>query len=140
MLSFTTLAVTAAEATAYHALAAPTGWPVVEADQEAALYRGQRYIAARYNGLWLTDWDNDDAPDEVKHAISEAGLVEAVSPGKLSVTSTPAADKVLTEVNGIKWERVKLGGIDGWVPRNSTITGLLSGLVRSGATMHLSRA
>lgn len=140
MLSYTAAAVSAAEATAYLSAGGATGWPVVAGDQEAAIIRGQRYIASRYNARWVDEWTT--APDAVKYAISEAALIEAKTPGSLSITSTPAADKVLVEVKGIRWERIGgSSGADGWLPRVSIIEGLLIGLVRpDNGTLYLERA
>lgn len=139
MLSMTVLAVTATEATAYLSASGVTGWPDTTGEQEAALMRGQRFIAARYNGRWTPDFD--EVPDAVKYAICEAALVEAKSTGSLNPTSTPATDKVLTQVKGIVWERVKgAGGADSYIPRIAAVDGLLRGLVRSGSTGWVARA
>lgn len=134
MLSYTDLAVTPAEATAYLTASGVTGWPTTQGEQETALMRGQRYIAARYNARWLDEWQNAEAPDAVKYAICEAALAEAKSAGSLSVTSTPASDKVLVQVGSLQWERVKgASGADGWIPRLSAVEGLLAGIVGASA-------
>ena len=134
MLSYTDPALTPAEATAYHAASGAAGWPADASVQAQAIMRGQRYLGARYNARWLTEWDSADAPDPVKHAIAEAALIEARKPGALSPVSTPATDKVLTAAGKLQWERVKgAGGADSYVPRSAIIDGLLAGLV-NGAT------
>ncbi|MCB5411785.1 hypothetical protein [Pseudogemmobacter faecipullorum] len=143
MLSFTAPAVTPAEALAYLTAGGATGWPSTETDQKTAIIRGQRYIAARFNQRWLTEWANDEAPEAVKYAICEAALAEAVKPGSLSPVSTPSTDKVLVQAGKLAWERVKgAGGPDGYVPRLSIVEGLLAGLVRSstGGVHFLARA
>lgn len=141
MLSMTDPAVMPAEATAYLSAAGVTGWPDAESEQAAALMRGQRYLAARYNGRWMPDFAEDEVPDAVRWAICEAALVEAKSTGSLNPTSTPATDKVLVEVKGIVWERVKgAGGADSYIPRIAAVEGLLRGLARSGATGWVVRA
>lgn len=141
MLSYTLPATTPAEASAYLQAAGTIGWPSDAAEQAQAILRGQRYVAARYNARWLTRWD-DEVPEAVRHAICEAALLEARAPGSLSVVSTPSADKVLVQAGKLAWERVKgATGADGWLPRVSTIEGLLAGLVGppSGASTFLLR-
>lgn len=143
MLSFTDPAVTPAEALAYISAGGATGWPEDATAQAQALMRGQRYIAARFNARWLTEWENDDAPDLVKYATIEAATIEARKPGSLSPVSTPSTDKVLVQAGKLAWERVKgPAGVDGFVPRSSIIEGLLAGLVRAatGGVSFLTRA
>lgn len=132
MLSYTVAAITPTEATAYLSAAGVTGWPTVQADQEAAIIRGQRYVAGRYNARWLEEWTI--VPDEVKYAIAEAALLEAVTPGSLSAVSNPSQDKVLVKVSDLAWERVKgAGGAFAWWPRVSAVEGLLAGLIGADA-------
>lgn len=127
MLSMVDLAVTASEAVDYVSRA---GYAVVL--QETDLMRGQRYLAARFNGRWLVDFSNDASPEAVKFAIIEAALVEQKTPGALSPTSTPATDKVLVQAGKLTWERVgSASGPDAYVPRVSAVEGLLYGLVRT---------
>lgn len=127
MLSMTELAITAAEALDYTSAG---GIEVVL--HETDLMRGQRYIAARYNARWLTNWDTAAAPDAVKYAIIEAALVEQRTPGALSPTSTPGTDKVLVQAGKLSWERIgNAAAPDAYIPRNATVDGLLTGLVRT---------
>lgn len=143
MLSYTEAAITHEEATAYLSAAGAAGWPTQQAAKEQAIIRGQRYIAARYNTRWLEEWDNADAPDAVKYAIAEAALLEAVTPGSLSVVSNPSKDKVLVQAGKLAWERAKgANGAFGWWPRVSIIEGLLAGLIGpdAGGTVWLARA
>lgn len=141
MLSYTAPAVTPTEATAYIDAANPAGWPPEAVLQEQAIMRGQRYLAARYNARWATEWT--DPPEAVQHAICEAALIEAKTPGALSPVSTPATDKVLVGAGKLTWERVKGGGgADGYVPRIAAVEGLLAGLVKAatGGVTFLMRA
>lgn len=140
MLSMTIPAVTPTEATAYVASTGAAGWPSDETAQSQAIMRGQRHIAARYNGRWSVEF-TDDVPDQIKWAIIEAAAVEAAKPGSLNPTSTPATDKVLVGAGKLSWERVKgAGGADAYIPRIAAVDGLLRGLVRSGSTSFLARA
>lgn len=136
MLSFTDLAVSLEAAVTYASAA--------EADtstlQDTDLMRGQRYIAARFNGRWREPFDADSVPEAVQLAIIEAGLVEAKTPGILSPMSTPATDKVLVGAGKLQWERLGGGGPDSYVPRLAIVEGLLAPLVRSGSTSFLMRA
>lgn len=141
MLSMMTPAVTAAEASTYLEAVGAIGWPATEPEQLQAIMRGQRYVAARYNGRWLTGFENEDAPADVRFAVIEAAAVEARTPGSLNPTSTPATDKVLVGAGKLQWERVKgSGGADAYVPRIAAVDGLLAPLVRSGSTHFLTRA
>ena len=54
MLSYTVPAVTQTEATDYTSAAGVTPQP-----GPSDLIRGQRYIAARFNGRWLSEWEGD---------------------------------------------------------------------------------
>jgi len=143
MLSFTDPAITPAEATAYLQAGGATGWPDGPVERERAIIRGQRFIAARYNARWLTEWENAAAPEQVQYAIAEAALLEAVTPNSLRVVSNPATDKVLVQAGKLAWERAKgANGAYGWWPRVSIIEGLLAGLIGpdAGATPFLERA
>lgn len=104
MLSYTTLALTTTEADAYATARGYTAWAGDTAAKTAALFRGQTYIAATYNGQWLTEWPNNDAPENVKFAIIEAAMRDIVTPGSLMPDYTPG--KV------VKRERVKAGPVE----------------------------
>lgn len=141
MLSYTDPAVTPEEATAYHEAAGSTGWPATESLQAQAIMRGQRYIAARFNGRWIEEWDTP--PEAVGYAICEAALVEARTPGSLSPMSTAATDKVLTRVGELEWELVKgAAGADAYIPRLAIVEGLLAPYVTAatGGVTFLARA
>jgi hypothetical protein len=111
MLTYTAPAVTPAEAQAYVDGRGLTGWPVVIAQQTAALRRGQDYIAREYNYRWTVDVTDAAAPDVVKYAIVEAALAEVKSPGSLSPVVSSATAKILTEVKGIKWTPISTSGV-----------------------------
>lgn len=141
MLSYTAPAVTPTEAQAYITAAGSDGWPAASTAQAQAIMRGQRYLAARFNGRWLTEWENDGAPDQVRFAIIEAALVEARAPGGLSPVSTPATDKVLVGAGKLTWERIgDASAPDAHVPRLVAVDGLLAGLVRHFSSGFMLRA
>lgn len=104
MLSYTDAAVTPAEAEAYVIARGLPGWPDTEADQAAALRRGQDWVAGAYNRRWVVEFDNADAPQIVKGAVIEAALIEARQPGALQAgPSVPSQAKVLTKVGSLAW-------------------------------------
>lgn len=141
MLSFTAPAVTPAEALAYVAARALTGWPGTEPAQVAALRRGQDHVAREYNGQWLVEFDNAAAPELVKFAVVEAALVEARAPGSLSPTVKASDAKMLTGVGSITWTPIKgPAGVDALRPRLLHVEAMISGLVRGGTTTMLERA
>ncbi|MFN4062347.1 MAG: DnaT-like ssDNA-binding protein [Paracoccus hibiscisoli] len=130
MLSFTEPVVTETDATAYIAAGGATGWPADATLQRQAIMRGQRYVAARFNGRWRAAWPEGETPEPVKLAVIEAAILEARKPGALSPVSTPATDKVLVGVGKVTWERVgDASAPDAFVPRVTTIEGLLAGLI-----------
>ena len=123
MLSMTDPVVTPTEAQTYlEAGGVLQGWPTDEDLQSQAIIRGQRYIAANYNGHWRTSWTTP--PEAVRQAVIEAALIEARTPGFFSRTFTPAEAKVLTEVKGIKWTLIG-GSSDSMSPSSTIIDGLL---------------
>lgn len=83
-LSYTERAVSVAEADIYALGRARVEWTGTDEVKEAALRRGQDYIAGIGNHRWLDQWDNDNAPDLVKFAIIEAARRELVAPGSLT--------------------------------------------------------
>lgn len=137
-LSYVDLAVTVEEADAY---AQPRGWSdwagASTNDKTAALRRGQDAIASSYNSQWAVDFDNDDAPNQVKFAIVEAARRELDDPGSMqpdldrggAITSMKAGSVALTYADGAP------GGTS-----FSAIDGLLAGLIMSsGASVDLLR-
>ena len=140
MLSFTDLAVTLAEASDYVSARALSGWPEGEPAQQAALRRGQDHISREYNSRWLSEFDNNDAPELVRFAIIEAALVEARNPGALSPTVKASDAKMLTGVGSITWTPISgPGGVDALRPRLLHVEAMLSGLIRA-QTIFLERA
>ncbi|KAA0970306.1 hypothetical protein FPY71_07215 [Aureimonas fodinaquatilis] len=91
MLSFTDPAATVEEADAY---ASPRRWTDWEAaaseDKAAAILRAQTFVAATYNGRWMADWENAEAPENVKFAIVEAARRELQAPGSLAPDVNPS--------------------------------------------------
>lgn len=132
MISMTDPAVTPSEAAAYLTAAGATDLPDAQ-----AIVRGQRYVAARWNGKWIAGMD--PLPDAVKHAIIEAAAIEARTPGFFARTYTPDQAKVLTEAKGFKWTLLGNGDM---TPVSTTIDGLLSAYVQSasGGVTWLARA
>ncbi|MDZ7906174.1 MAG: hypothetical protein U5N55_10675 [Cypionkella sp.] len=134
MLSFTTLALTVAEADAYAVARGLSDWTGDTATKTAALRRGQDYIAGKYNQLWLVSFDNDAAPDQVKYAITEAACREIKVPFSLTPDYTAGQSKVLTEVKGIKWEVIGDASAPGaMLPTISAIEYLLTGIASVGS-------
>ena len=134
MLDFDMLSTDLATANAYHSRLGHSAWTGVDADKIAALWRGQAYVAGRYNDRWLSSFDPDDAPIEVQYAIAEAALSELTTPGTLSPDYVAA--RVVTEESksvGPLTKSVKYASatsIDGVMPRLAAIDALLKRLVR----------
>ncbi len=133
-LSYTEAAVTEAEADAY---AQPRGWSDWAAatadDKTAALRRGQDAIAGLYNARWTVEFENDDAPDQVKFAIVEAAWRELAKPGSMQpdmarggkIKSAGAGPAQVTFADGAPVEttfKAIDGLLAGLVGRNSTTT------------------
>lgn len=82
-----------------------------DADATAALVRASDYIRARYVANLLAGYDATLQPTGYDYPLAEvaafiaAGLELATS-GFFSKTYTPAQQKVLTGVQGIRWEVV----------------------------------
>ena len=89
MLDIDTLATTAAAADTYHARHGNSAWTGEDADKTSAIWRGQSYIAGKYNQRWIVAFDADDAPAAVQYAIAEAALLELGAPSTL----TPALER-----------------------------------------------
>lgn len=130
MLSFVDPAIERSEADAYLSAAGHAAWTGTDALKDAAIIRGQRYVASTYNRMWCVAFENDAAPHAVKYAIAEAALLELQTPGFFSKTYTEAERKVLVGVASIRWEVVgDRSGELAEVPRSTIIDGLLSGLL-----------
>lgn len=84
MLDFDTLAVTIQEADAYHTKVGHSDWTGSNEVKTAALWRGQSYIAGKYNARFTVAFEPDDAPDPVKYAIAAAARLELLQPGRLT--------------------------------------------------------
>lgn len=131
MLSFTDPAITIAEADAYADVRAWTNWTGTDTVKEAALRRGQDYVAGLYNARWATVWDNDNAPEPVKFAIVEAARRELVEPGSLLPDVTPGSVKKSVAVSGAVSVTYAVGedAAGSMRPVLSVIDGLLVGLI-----------
>lgn len=128
MLSYTEPLVTTEEADAYFALSADAAWTGDASAKEAALIRGQRYIANVFNSRWVAEWDYDTAPEAVRFSIMEAALRELANPGSLSPVVASGPEKVLTAVGSLQWQVVN-DGSNRRVPIIPAVDGLLYGLV-----------
>jgi hypothetical protein len=88
--------------TGWIAYAAARGQIVADnAASAAALQRAADHIRFAYVAKFLPGFDADS--DNVEEATYEAAALELATPGLFSGTFTPAQQKVLTEVKGIKW-------------------------------------
>jgi hypothetical protein len=67
----------------------------------AALQRAADHIRFAWVEQFLPGYDADSA--NVEEATYEAATLELATPGLFAGTFTPAQQKVLTEVKGIKW-------------------------------------
>ena len=103
-LSFVLPAVTVEEADAYATLRVWTNWTGEDPAKEGALRRSQDFIAATYNSRWKEEWDNDDAPEQVKYAIIEGARRELVAPGSLNPDITLATARKRVKVEGVEVE------------------------------------
>ncbi|WP_024586015.1 DnaT-like ssDNA-binding protein [Aliihoeflea sp. 2WW] len=143
MLSYETLAVTAAEADAYATLRAWTNWTGEESAKTAALRRGQDYIAGLYNSRWNIEFDNETAPQVVIYAIIEAARRELAAPGSL-MPDVVGTERVLREkVGDLEVQYADAKEPDDARPRLPIIDGLLAGLIRDAGnvtTCFLARA
>lgn len=135
-ISFTEPAVTSQEADAYAEARAWANWTGDDTVKSAAIRRGQDYIASTYNARWVIEFENDDAPSEVKFAIIEAARRELNAPGSLSPDQERGGR--------IKRKREKVDGaveeetewMDGAPAETSfgIIEGLLAGLIAAKST------
>lgn len=89
MLSFTDPAVTAADADTYCTARGYSDWTGDDTAKEAAILRGQLFIAATYNPQWSEEWESDDAPEGVLFAIIEAARRELSETGSLAPDFDP---------------------------------------------------
>lgn len=151
MLTFTTLAVTVAEADAYATSRGASDWTGDNTLKTAALRRGQDYIAGTYNSRWTymepSDtvwvervWEDAEAPAAVKYAIIEAALREIKTPFSLTPDIVTGSAKVLTEVKGIKWQAMGNGTAQSYRPVITSIALMLAGYAQGSGTVNLQRA
>lgn len=130
-LSLTQLAVTPEEANAYAQLRGYSGWFEGAKDTNAALWRGQDYVAGRYNGRWASEWT--ETPEAVKFAIIEAAIREAAASGSLSPDYNPSSQVKREKVGPLETEYATPTSAAAFQPVFGIIDRLLSGLVGSGS-------
>lgn len=131
-LSYTEAAVTEAEADAYAQLRGWSDWAAASAtDKPAALRRGQDYIAGTYNSRWAVEFEDDDAPDEVKFAVIEAARRELNSPGSLAPDFQPleSVKRIKKKVGDLEKETEYRDAAANAMPVFAVIDGLLAGLI-----------
>lgn len=133
MLSLTEPAVTVAEADAYAGARDYAVWFGGTLDKDAALRRGQDYIAGRFNGRWKAAFANDEAPEAVKFAIVEAAVREAAAPGSLLPDWTGEAQVTREKVGPLETEYAAQSGAWASRPSFGIIDALLAGLIGSTA-------
>lgn len=131
-LSLNQLAVTVEEADAYAEARGYASWfSEGTMDNKAALWRGQDYIAGRFNGRWQVEWT--ETPDLVKYAIIEAAIREASAPGSLSPDYNPSALVKREKVGPLETEYATPTNANAAQPVFGIIDRLLAGLVSSGS-------
>lgn len=103
-----------------------------ETDATAALQRASDYIRTRY----VLPLNLSGTADNVIEATHIAAGYELTKPGFWSTTFTPAQQKVLTEVKGIRWQvqgnATMEKGYRGQVPVSPAIDALFGGTSNSG--------
>ena len=94
-----------------------------------ALVRASDYIQFTYvAGSTCTA-----ASPNVEAAVYEAAMAEVATPGFWSKTFTPASQKVLTEVRGIKWTMIGDASKGGaFIPRSTKIDTMLRECIGGG--------
>ena len=128
-LSLTTMAVTLSEANAYATARAKTVWTSASTGKDEALRRGQDYIAAKYQNMWLTDIDNSAAPDAVKFAIIEAAIRELAVPFSLTPDFVEAERVKTAEAGPVSVTYADTTNPGAMLPTISAIEYLLAGLI-----------
>lgn len=123
------MAVTELEATDYATARGLSDWTTAVSGKPEALRRGQDYIAGVYNGRWATSFTDASAPTEVKYAICEAAIRELKVPFSLTPDIVLGREKVLTEIEGVKWSRLSGDAVkaDDLRPTLTAINDLLRG-------------
>ncbi len=99
---------------------------------EQALVRASDYVTFNYIVRFMAGYD--EASENVDAATYEAALLELATPGFFSKTFTPAEQKVLTEVKGIKWTLIgNASGVDAAAPVSTKIEAMLRPYLDRGA-------
>lgn len=129
-LSFETMAVTEGEADAYALARGLSDWTLAASGKAEALRRGQDFVAGAYNHRWISDFDNASAPSVVKYAIFEAAAREVKVPFCLTPDITLGRSKIMTEIEGVKWDLLKSDpSIEDLKPTITSIEMLLANMV-----------
>lgn len=107
---------------------APTDAAAVDA--EAALTRASDYVRFTYVEHFLEGYD--DTLPVVAYATYEAANLELATPGFFTKTFTPDQQKILTQVDAIKWTPTgSADGADGARPVSTMIDAMLSPYIAS---------
>lgn len=72
---------------------------------EAALQRGSDYITYNYVANFMDGYD--ETSPLVLEAVYEAAILEFKTPGLFNKVRTPGQDKVLVQVENIRWQPLK---------------------------------
>ena len=136
----------------YHTAFGNSAWIGGDADKEAAVRRASAYLShsVQWKGYRLNgrsqalSWPrtgvydgeahevpSDEVPEEVQQATAEIALRELTNPGLMSPDVTPADQKVLVAVEGIRWEKTGERGAEAKRPVLLLVRDLLNGLTEA---------
>lgn len=125
-----------ATVTGWIAYAGARGTTVVDdTASAAALVRATDYITHHYVSRFASGYDIDSP--NVDPAIYEAANLELATPGFFNKTYTPDQQKVLTQVEGIKWTvRGDASGAEAATPKSTLIEALLGPYMASAHAVY----
>lgn len=93
-----------------------------DASVSTALVRANDYIEFFY----VAHFASFPGEDVITKAVYEAARIEVNTPNFFNKSYTPSEAKVLTQVEGIKWERVGgVGGAEALMPTSTMIEAML---------------
>lgn len=97
--------------------------------------RNQALAFPRYNMVDEDGWaiDSDSVPEEVLKALSHVTWQEVVTPFSMTPVVTPINQKVLVQVDGIKWQAMGRSGVNSSVPVLTAIQNHISALLKAGS-------
>lgn len=101
----------------------------------AALVRASDHIQFGYVDRFAVGFDA--LSPNVEAATYEAAALELEKPNFFSRTYTPGERKVLTEVNGIKWEVIGGENAGSAAPRSTRIEDMLKSYMSAGLTVFI---